>query len=168
MAASSHSGAPVPELAIRRAGPADAEAIAPLFDAYRQFYGRMTDPGLALSFLTERLERDESVVFMALAADEPVGFVQLYRSFDSVEAGSVWIVHDLFVSPDARCAGAGRALMEAARRLAEETGACGLSLATAADNRIAQNLYENLGYERDHRFFHYFLAVMTGGRSGEN
>lgn len=148
-----------PGLTIRKAGPGDTGAVAPLFDAYRQFYGRSPDLAAATRFLADRLGADESVVFLALAGDEPVGFVQLYPSFDSVEVRAVWILHDLYVIPDARCAGAGRALMEAARRLAEETGACGLSLATAIDNQVAQALYEGLGYRRDRRFYHYFLGL---------
>lgn len=130
-----------------------------MFDAYRQFYGRASDPVLARRFLSDRLERDESSVFLACRDGEPVGFVQLYSSFDSVEARPVLILHDLFVCPGARGAGAGRALMDAARQLAEDSGACGLSLATAVDNSVAQHLYESLGYQRDHRFLHYFLVV---------
>jgi hypothetical protein len=60
-----------------RAGPQDVEAVTPLFDAYRQFYGRPANPGLAGRFLSKRVEREESVVFIALAGGEPVGFVQL-------------------------------------------------------------------------------------------
>lgn len=150
-----------PGLVVRRAESADADRLAPLFDAYRCFYGRQSDPELARRFISERLKRGESVIYLALTAREAIGFVQLYPSFDSVEASPVWILHDLFVSPGARGAGAGRALMEAATDLAKETGACGLSLATAVDNTAAQGLYESLGYVRDRRFFHYFLALRS-------
>lgn len=108
------------------------------------------------------------MIFLALAAREIVGFVQLYPSFDSVEARPVWILHDLFVSPHARGAGAGRALMEAAAGLARETGACGLSLATAVDNTVAQGLYETLGYVQDRRFFHYFLPLEPQDEHGHD
>jgi len=167
LAAIGQSGPPVSGFTIRRAGREDIGAITPLFDAYRGFYGREHDFALASRFLSDRLEREECVVFLALAGHEPVGFVQLYPSFDSVEARSVWILHDLFVSPQRRSRGVGRALMEAARRMAEETGACGLSLATATDNRVAQRLYESLGYVRDTRFIHYFLAVTPRDRAGD-
>ena len=159
---------PAPGIVVRRATKADAARIAPLFDAYRQFYGRPADQELSERFLSERLAHGESVIFLARAGGDAVGFVQLYPSFDSVEAAPVWILHDLFVHPDARGRGAGRALMERARRLAEETGACGLGLATARDNVRAQGLYEDLGYVRDDRFFHYFLAVGPAGGPGSS
>lgn len=161
MPESGSSGPANSDLLVRRAESVDADRLAPLFDAYRRFYGRQSDSELARRFVSERLKRGESVIFIALTAGEAVGFVQLYPSFDSVEASPVWILHDLFVSPRARGAGAGRALMEAAADLARETGACGLSLATAVDNTIAQGLYESLGYVRDRRFFHYFLALKS-------
>lgn len=146
-------------VSIRRAGPADAARVGELFDAYRQFYGRPADPVTAGKFLRQRLDRDESVLLVAETATSAVGFLQLYPSFDSVEAAPVWILHDLFVTPAFRRRGVGRLLMDAARELAESTGACGLSLATAVDNLAAQALYEGLGYKRDRRFLHYFLSV---------
>ena len=148
-----------PRLSVRRADTGDAEALAPLFDAYRVFYGRSPDLELASRFLEQRLRAGESVVFIAEDDRGPAGFVQLYPSFDSVEAGSVWILHDLFVDPGRRGVGVGRALMDAARGLAIQTEAVGLSLATARDNVVAQSLYERLGYRRDERFYHYFLDV---------
>lgn len=154
------------DFCVRRAIPDDARRVAPLFDAYRRFYGRPADPARARHFLAARLQGGESVVFFAEAGGDPLGFVQLYPSFDSVDAASVWILHDLFVDPRGRRRGIGRALMEAARGLAVETGAAGLSLATASDNVVAQALYEDLGYRRDERFFHYFLPVDPGDGDG--
>ena len=62
---------------IRQAGPADTDVIAPLFDAYRQFYEQPSDPALARAFIAERLERGESVIFVAERNGRAVGFVQL-------------------------------------------------------------------------------------------
>lgn len=152
-------------ISIRRATARDVGELAPLFDAYRCFYERESDTDLAREFLRERLRSGESTVFVAEDSDRPVGFVQLFPSFDSVEAGAVWILHDLFVDPGCRGSGIGRALMDAAGGLARESGAVGLSLATAHDNDVAQALYESLGYRRDERFYHYFLRV--GGSTSE-
>ena len=49
--------------------------------------------------------------------------------------------------------------MNAARAHAEASGACGLQLETAKDNRNAQGLYERLGYQRDERFYTYWLDL---------
>jgi len=144
---------------LRRATLADLSRLVPLFDGYRQFYGQPSDPGRAERFLRERLAGDESVIYLAEARGEPLGFVQLYPSFWSVAACRSWILNDLFVSPAHRQSGAGRALMERARRHALETGAGGLSLATQRTNHTAQRLYESLGWRRDEEFFHYELPL---------
>ena len=147
---------------IRRAGLDDMDAAAPLFDAYRQFYGQRSDVAAARAFLTERLRRDESVVFLAVAGEpsgDAVGFMQLYPSFSSVSLGRLWILNDLFVDPDVRRGGVGRRLLERARDWAVETQAKGLTLATAVTNKGAQSLYEACGWAHDDEFQHYRLLV---------
>lgn len=138
-----------PEFRIRQAVEEDASRIAPAFDLYRQFYGRPQDARLSLEFIRDRLRAKESVILFAETAGsgEVLGFVQLYPSFSSVAARRIWILNDLFVAPEARGRGAGRALMEAARQHAIQTGAKRLTLETMSDNRTAWSLYESLGYE---------------------
>ena len=146
---------------VRQAGPADAELVAPLFDAYRQFYAQPSDPALARAFVAARLERDESVIYLAERDGRAVGFVQLYPLFSSTAARPrrLWLLNDLFVAPEARGGGVARALMARARRLAEDTGAAGLELVTAATNLTAQRLYESIGYRRDDAFLRYELGL---------
>lgn len=146
---------------IRQAGPGDADAVAPLFDAYRQFYEQPSDLALARAFIGERLARGESVIFLAERDGRPVGFVQLYPLFSSTapRPRRLWLLNDLYVAPEARQGGVGRALMARARRLAEETDACGLELATARTNTIGQRLYESEGYRRDDAFLRYELGL---------
>ncbi len=55
---------------IKRAGTIDLDGAAPLFDAYRQFYGQRSDITAARAFLDERLRRDESVIFLAVADED--------------------------------------------------------------------------------------------------
>jgi ribosomal protein S18 acetylase RimI-like enzyme len=152
-----------PDVRVRRASAADAERVAPLFDAYRQFYRQHPDPARALAFISERLERDESVVFVAERTPEAggaaLGFVQLYPSFSSVSACRIWVLNDLFVSPEARGLGVARALMAAARAHAERTGARQVVLSTGRTNAPARALYEGLGYVRDTEFDTYTLAL---------
>jgi ribosomal protein S18 acetylase RimI-like enzyme len=136
----------VSRFSIRRATLADVPALAPLFDRYRQFYGKPPDPALAAAFLNERIGRDESVVFIAEGDGGALGFVQLYPSFSSVSAFPLWVLNDLFVAEQARGLGVGRALMEEARAHALRTGAKRLTLETAAENTRAWKLYESLGY----------------------
>lgn len=145
---------------IHRAGLEDVLLIAPLFDAYRQFYGQETDPDGALSFLSSHLSQERSVIFYATdSTGHALGFTQLYPSFSSVSMKPIWILNDLFVQPEERGGGIGRALMERARAHAEETKAKGLELTTQVDNIRAQGLYESLGYRREEYFLQYFLTL---------
>jgi len=145
---------------VRCATAADAAIVAPLFDAYRQFYGLAPDPGLARRFLAERLEREESVVLLAEAPDRGVlGFVQMYPTFSSLRAARVFVLYDLFVAPSARRGGVARRLMESAVAEARARGAVALTLQTARTNAAAQRLYESLGWTRDAEFCEYGLVL---------
>jgi GNAT superfamily N-acetyltransferase len=146
------------DIRIVRAGRKELDDLVPLFDAYRGFYEADSDHAAARAFLTERIERDESVIFLAYATPHvPVGFTQLYPSFSSVSLKRLWILNDLFVRSDIRRGGVGRALLERARQHAIETGAKGLTLSTATTNTPAQTLYESCGWQRDDEFLHYNL-----------
>lgn len=142
--------------AIHTAIPEDAALIAPLFDAYRQFYEQPADADAALAFITARLERGESVILLARGPDgSALGFCQLYPSFCSVLAAPIYVLYDLFVVPDARRLGVGRALLLAAEAHARATGHARMDLTTARNNLRAQALYESLDWVRDEVFLTY-------------
>jgi len=142
-----------------QATPADVGEAAPLFDAYRQFYGKPPDVEAARRFLFARLSKGESVLFLARKQGRTVGLVHLYPLFSSVHLMRQWILNDLYVVPEARKLGVGRALVERARQLAEATRANCLTLETASDNLPAQRLYESLGWKLDQEFHRYFLPL---------
>ncbi len=138
----------------------DVGILAPLFDAYRIFYGQPSDLNLAGKFLFERLTANESVIyFCRQSAGAPMGFTQLYPSFSSISAGRIWILNDLFVSPSARCLGVGRALIQAAHDHARATGASQVILSTAHTNKTAQALYKSVGYVQDTEFQNYSFKI---------
>lgn len=139
---------------------ADLEPLAVLFDAYRQFYRQPADLQRARSFLRDRLERDESVIFAAWGrSGEMVGFTQLYPSFSSVSTGRIFVLNDLFVRPDVRRSGVGAGLLQAAAEHGRAAGAVRLSLSTAVDNIAAQAVYAANGWVRDTQFLHYDLSL---------
>lgn len=140
---------------IIRAQGKDADLIAPLFDAYRQFYKAPSDIEASRQFIVERLTKHESVIFLAMDGEQVVGFVQLYPLFASVALQSLWLLNDLFVDPAMRKQGVGEALMKHAEQFANETGSRGLFLRTATDNFPAQKLYEKCGWVRDETFYRY-------------
>ena len=145
------------DLAVRRAYLVDLAALVPLFDGYRQFYQQPADLAGAEAFLRERLERDQSVVFLAFAGAQAVGFTQLFPTFTSAGMARVYVLNDLFVTPAVRGRGAGRALLQAAADWAFAEAAVRLSLSTAHDNLAAQRLYEASGWVRDEVFRTYTL-----------
>ena len=60
------------------------DQLVPLFDKYRIFYKQSSDPEAARKFLTERLNKKESVIFIAVDTHKNVlGFTQLYPVFSS-------------------------------------------------------------------------------------
>ena len=144
---------------IRRATPQDIEALATLFDGYRQFYRCEPDLAGARVFIGERLARDESVIFLAEDAGTPLGFTQLYPSFTSAGMARIFVLNDLFVAPQARGRGVATALLRRAAAFGLAEGAVRLTLSTATDNRAAQAVYERAGWKRDDAFFVYQLAL---------
>lgn len=138
------------------------EPLHQLFDRYRQFYGKPSDLALAERFVKARLENNETRFFVAVednAPREPLacGFTQLFPSFSSVSGTRILILNDLYVLPEVRQKGVGRALMRAARDYARDTGYGGIKLETQDTNTIGQALYESEGYQRLVGFYQYFL-----------
>ena len=147
---------------IIRARTEHLDLVAPLFDQYRQFYRQLPDLPAARTYISQRLQNKDAVIFLALkqtGGKEGLGFVQLYPSLASIPMRPIWILYDLFVAPSARKLGVGRALIDRATEHARETGADSLILETATDNHTAQRLYEKLGYKRDDAFYRYALLL---------
>ncbi|QDA56718.1 GNAT family N-acetyltransferase [Thermomonas aquatica] len=134
---------------ISRAGPADLDALAVLFDAYRQFYGQPSDVPRARDWLRSRLRVGESVVLLAKRDGAIAGFVQLYPMFSSVRTAKTWILNDLYVDAGARRGGVARSLLDAAAKFARDDGAAGISLETTQDNAVARALYRAAGWNED-------------------
>src|SRR5580658_2803847 len=72
-------------LEIVSATPAEVGEVAPLFDAYRQFYRKLSDVEAARRFLFARLSKGESVLFLARHERRAVGFVHLLFAFSSID-----------------------------------------------------------------------------------
>jgi ribosomal protein S18 acetylase RimI-like enzyme len=141
---------------------ADLDMIAPMFDAYRQFYEQSPDLAMAKNFIRERLQNNESVVLLAINdAQQTVGFCQLYPTFCSVEAKPIYSLYDLFVKPEERRSGAAKQLLQAAENLATQSGKARMDLTTAKSNTTAQAAYESLGWVRDEVFYAYSKAIAT-------
>ena len=147
-------------LTVRQTTIEDLELLVPLFDGYRQFYKKASDLSAVRDFLRDRFEHQQSVIFIAEAADgNPVGFTQLFPSFSSVSVARIFVLNDLYVASQARRLGAGGALLRAAADYARSVGAVYLSLSTAVDNEAAQALYRAEGWQRDDDYFVFNLSL---------
>ena len=117
-----------------------------LFDAYRQFYNKVSDIESAKVFLADRMNNNESKIFIAFDGEEAVGFIQLYPLFSSTRMKRFWILNDLFVSSRWRGKGFSKALIEEAKELCNQTDACAMLLETSISNEIGNNLYPSMGF----------------------
>lgn len=135
------------------------DILSSLFDGYRVFYKQPSDIEAAKEFLDKRFQKNDSVIFMAIAEDgSGLGFTQLYPSFSSVSMQRTYILNDLFVSEEARGKGVGAALMNYAKDFAISENCRGLTLETGIHNP-AQKLYERLGWKKDTDVFHYTWKI---------
>jgi ribosomal protein S18 acetylase RimI-like enzyme len=133
-----------PRSEIRRAGAGDAGEVARLLHDFNSEYEDYT-PGVPA--LTERLGEllaaDEIIVL--LAGDPPTGFA-LFRIRPSLwaKAGDAYL-EELYVVPEHRRQGIGRALLEASIEAAREAGANHFELTTGESDTEARGLYESHG-----------------------
>ncbi len=141
-------------ITVRKAGKEDIEDLTVLFDLYRTWYHQPSDIAAARQFLLQRMEKQESVVLVAVQGDALVGFTQLYPIFSSVSLQRAWLLNDLYVHATVRKQGVAKQLLEAARHHGLETGAKWLLLQTGNDNFNAQSVYEKNGWKRVSDYFY--------------
>ena len=135
-----------PNLAVRLAGAADAEPIGRLL---HDFNGEYDDPSPGPDRLAERLreliEGGDTAVLLGGADPDGLAVLRFRRA--------IWTPNlecylaELYVVPDRRGHGLGRALMNAAMALARERGADTMDLGTSEDDTAARALYESLGFD---------------------
>ena len=132
----------------RKATLEDLPLLSNLFDQYRSFYHKESDIEGAENFLKERLENQDSEIFVAEENGILTGFTQLYPLFSSTRMKRYWLLNDLFVNENHRGKGHSKALIEKAKELCRETKACGILLETDKTNEIGNQLYPSCGFEQ--------------------
>ena len=137
----------------------DLEGVSDLFNLYRIFYQQASDIEGAKTYIKNRLESKDAVIFVVKDEQDYVGFTQLYPTFSSISMKRAWILNDLYVDAESRNQGIGEMLLHKAKDFAIETGAKSISLETAPDNYAAQRLYEKNEYKKDSQFYHYELDL---------
>lgn len=151
-------------ITIRQIDLTEVHLVVGLFNQYRIFYNQFSDIGMAKAFLDERLQHNESIIFVATDSNtqQAIGFTQLYPKYSSVGLTKNWILNDLYVDENYRKQGIGEKLIKAAMGFSKTQGSTFVQLETAVDNYTAQHLYESIGFvkqENDSEFFLYKIAL---------
>src|SRR5690606_39533045 len=91
--------------------------------------------------------------FSATAEGKPVGLVHYTQRRTAWSTRNTCYLQDLYVAPDARGTGAGRALIEAVYARADELALAGVYWLTQEHNVTARKLYDRIA--RNTKFIRY-------------
>jgi len=144
---------------IKLATKVDCDTLSQLFNRYRIFYNMPSDLKAAKTFITQRLLKQDSLLYLATKNNEALGFTQIYRSFSSVAMRPIWIINDLYVDASERNNNIATNLLSHVLKQAIKQKVFNLQLATGIDNSQAQALYAKLGYQLNNGFLHYSLLI---------
>lgn len=147
---------------IRQANYKDISRLAEIFDLYRQFYGQRSDIQGAKTFLQNRMEHMQSILFIAETGenDSFAGFTQLYPVFSSISLQRSYILNDLYVREEYRKNGIAKLLIGEAKKFTISNLGKGLELSTAEHNEQARSLYEKEGFVKESEFLTYFWKAV--------
>jgi GNAT superfamily N-acetyltransferase len=127
----------------------DADAVASLIGAFRDWWGNDRPADADIRATVERLIPDPATEYLLAAPDgehEPAGVAQLrYRLSVWTGADDCWL-EDLFVRESARGTGLGRALVQECLAAARARGCKRIELDVQSDNAGALALYESCGF----------------------
>jgi len=137
-------------VATRAATIEDAEAIGAMARDFAAYLRSLGDP-TPFAFDAESYRRDgfgTDPAFAGIVAEldgRPAGYLLYHPAYDVDRAMRLLHVVDLWVRPESRRNGVGRALMEAAAARARSLGACELIWSVYLANALAARFYERLG-----------------------
>ena len=134
-----------PETSIRLASATDAPAFGSLLHAFNTEYGEpKPDADTIAKRAAPLIESGEVTVLFA--GDGPDGFAQL-RFRPSLYTGALdAYLEELYVVPERRGRGLGRALLEAVLAYARRRGAARIEVNTSETDVAARALYERTGF----------------------
>jgi GNAT superfamily N-acetyltransferase len=148
------------EITIRRAQPADAPLLLSLIDALAD-YEKAPRPDAAAR---ERLVQDgfgpapRFQVYFAELNDRTVGYALTLETYSSFLARPTLYLEDLFVLPDERRRGVGRAIFRFLAHEAVRRGCARLEWAVLTWNQSAIDFYEQAGARRIDEWYVYRLT----------
>jgi GNAT superfamily N-acetyltransferase len=143
-------------IAVWRAEPHEAEAVARLIVEFRDHLGLEWPSANAFLAGVERLIEDRDTAFLLAAPNEdapPAGVAQVRFRYGLWWAAQDCLLEDLFVRSDVRGSGVGRALVEGVIELARERECRRIELDVNEANDAALALYGSFGFSaQDDRY----------------
>ena len=136
--------------AIRRAKVADAPEVARLLHDFNTEFGDPTPGVAALSGRAAQLLAEGEITVL-LGGEGPDGIAVIRLRPALWSEGLDAHLEELYVAPDLRGQGIGRALLEGAMDAAREAGAVRIDLGTSVDDTAAIGLYESSGFTNRER-----------------
>jgi ribosomal protein S18 acetylase RimI-like enzyme len=130
---------------VRRAELSDADAVGRLLHDFNTEYDDITPgPDALAERVRELIASGETIVLLAGGGPEGLAVLRFRPALWT--SGLECYLAELYVVPDHRGQGLGRALMETALAVAREQGADSMDLGTGDDDVAARALYESLGF----------------------
>jgi GNAT superfamily N-acetyltransferase len=130
-----------------RAAPDEAPAVAALLAAFRDHLGYDSPSDASMRASVERIIVRDDAEYLLAGNDDPQAVAQVrYRWSVWWEAEDCWL-EDLYVQPEARGNGLGRALTQAVIDRAAARGCRRVELDVNSENPAALALYRSLGFD---------------------
>jgi ribosomal protein S18 acetylase RimI-like enzyme len=130
---------PRPEIA----RPEDAERVAILLDAFNREFGEETPGPEVLAGRIRGMIADDSATFLVTGT---IGVAVLRFRPSFWTGGETVYLEELYIVPDARGRGQGRALLDAAVTYARTRGATSMEIGVDEPDEAAIRLYESAGF----------------------
>lgn len=132
--------------------------VLPLIRAYQEFYEVPDiDDAENESFFSQFGEHNPfGCQFLYRVDGRVVAFATVYFTFASTIAKKIGVMNDLYVAPDMRGKGIGRALINCCLDFVLSKGAFRLEWVTAMDNHVAQGLYDSLNTSKKPWLFYSY------------
>lgn len=147
---------------VRPIRAADRAAWTRLWEGYLDFYGVELSPAVTDTLWRRMMEPEPAVLgrVACLGDDVPVGIVHLVPHKNTWSVRDICYLEDLYVVPEQRGSGIGRALLEAALAEAKARNWARVYWMTQRDNATARKLYDRYAMVDD--FVRYTVRLAQG------
>jgi ribosomal protein S18 acetylase RimI-like enzyme len=131
--------------------PEHQQAVLEMVDAYaRDAFGNghPLPADVRQSLIPGLREHPTTLILLAYQLEQPIGVAVCFLGFSTFAARPLINIHDLSVLPAYRSQGIGQQLLRAVEQKARELNCCKLTLEVHENNRRAQRIYQQAGFQQ--------------------